>query len=89
MLVASVIGSVIVVPGFIAFPIAGVMKDMGAGYGVLAAFTTSLMMVGVLTYPLEKKYFGAKFAIWRNAVSFVIALCVSFIIYVVLDGGIG
>ncbi len=37
---------------------------------VLAAFTTTLMMVGVMTYPVEKEYFGAKVTIIRNLISF-------------------
>ena len=47
---------------------------------VLAAFTTTLMMVGILTYPVEKEYFGAKVTIIRNVVSFFIALIVALVI---------
>jgi len=47
---------------------------------VLAAFTTTLMMVGVLTYPIEKEYFGIKVTIIRNTISFFIALVVAVII---------
>jgi hypothetical protein len=46
---------------------------------VLSAFTTTLMMVGVLTYPVEKAYLGIRVTIMRNAVSFVIALIVAVI----------
>jgi len=87
VLVASVIGSIIIVPGFIAFPIAGILKDIGVSYGVLAGLTTSLMMVGVLTFPLEKRYFGKKFALYRNIASFIIVLIISVIIGLVLNGG--
>ena len=44
---------------------------------VLAAFTTTLMMVGVLTYPIEKEYFGMKVTIMRNVISLFIALVVA------------
>lgn len=84
ILVASLIGSIAVIPGFIAFPIAGILKDIGLGFGVLAGFTTSLMMVGVLTFPVEKKYFGTKFAITRNVASFIIAIAVSITIGFIL-----
>jgi len=87
VLIASIIGSIIIVPGFIAFPIAGILKDIGVSFGVLAGLTTSLMMVGVLTFPLEKKYFGTKFALYRNIASFIIALITSFVIGIVLNGG--
>ena len=45
---------------------------------VLSAFTTTLMMVGILTYPIEKEYFGIKVTILRNVISFLIALVVAF-----------
>jgi len=55
---ASLIGSVTLMPGFIAFPLCGILLRKGVPYMVLSAFTTTLMMVGVLTYPLEKAYWG-------------------------------
>jgi len=74
---ASILGSVTLMPGFIAFPLAGILLAKGVLYMVLSAFTTSLMMVGVLTYPLEKEYFGMKVTVLRNAISFFIALAVA------------
>ena len=44
---------------------------------VLSAFTTTLMMVGILTYPVEIEYFGVKVTIIRNVISFFIALIVA------------
>jgi uncharacterized membrane protein YraQ (UPF0718 family) len=49
----------------------------GVLYMVLSAFSTTLMMVGVLTYPIEKEYFGPRLTILRNIVSFFIALVVA------------
>jgi len=77
---ASVIGSVALMPGFIAFPLAGILLTKGVPYMVLSAFTTTLMMVGVLTYPIEKEYFGIKVTIIRNTISFFIALAVALMI---------
>lgn len=74
---AALIGSVAVLPGFIAFPLAGILLREGVTYMVLSAFTTTLMMVGVVTYPIERDYFGARVAIMRNAVGFVIAIIVA------------
>ena len=71
---ASFIGSITLMPGFIAFPLCGVLLQKGVPYMVLGAFSTTLMMVGVLTYPVEKEYFGAKATIIRNATSFAIAI---------------
>jgi uncharacterized membrane protein YraQ (UPF0718 family) len=44
---------------------------------VLSAFTTTLMMVGILTFPIEKAYFGPKVTILRNVLSFLVALIVA------------
>lgn len=74
---ASGLGSVTLMPGFIAFPLAGILLKKGVLYMVLSAFTTTLMMVGVLTYPLEKAYFGLKVTVIRNLISLLIALVVA------------
>jgi len=77
VLSAAALGSIALMPGFIAFPLAGVLLEKGVLYMVLSAFTTTMMMVGVLTYPIEKEYFGTRVTIIRNAVSFLIAIAVA------------
>jgi len=77
VILASLFGSITLMPGFIAFPLCGILLKKGVSYMVLSAFTTTLMMVGILTYPIEKKYFGVKVTIMRNAISFFIALIVA------------
>src|SRR4030066_628675 len=80
ILLASVVGSVTLIPGFIAFPTAALLLQGGAGYVQIAAFIQTLMMVGVVTLPLEIKYFGRKVAILRNAISFVFSIGVAYLI---------
>ena len=46
---------------------------------IISAFTTILMMVGVITYLVEREYFGARITIMRNAISFFIAFVVTFL----------
>ena len=53
------------------------MFKKGVGYMILSAFTTTLMMVGILTYPIEKEYFGVKVSIIRNTISFFITFIVA------------
>lgn len=77
LLLASVLGSLTLMPGFVAFPLAGVLLSQGVPYMVLSAFTTTLMMVGVLTYPVERTYLGMKVTVLRNAVGLLIALVVA------------
>ena len=61
------------------FPLCGILLSKGTLYMVLSAFTTTLMMVGVLTYPIEKEYFGAKVTIIRNLMSLIIAIIIAII----------
>ncbi len=77
VILASFFGSITLMPGFIAFPLCGILLKKGVSYMVLSAFTTTLMMVGVLTFPVEKEYFGVKVTIIRNVISFFIALIVA------------
>lgn len=79
VLIASLFGSITMMPGFIAFPLGGILKQNGVSFMVISAFTTTLMMVGVLTFPVEKTYFGTKVAVLRNVLSFFIAIAVAII----------
>ena len=65
---AVVIGGVTLMPGFVAFPTAALLLAGGAGYMQIGAFVSSLMMVGVVTLPMEFKVFGKRAALLRNAV---------------------
>jgi uncharacterized membrane protein YraQ (UPF0718 family) len=80
VILASILGSVTFLPGFIAFPLAGILLQKGVAYMVIAAFTTTLMMVGVLTAPVEKAYFGMRVTVIRNVLGFFIALVVAVMI---------
>ncbi len=77
VILASFFGSITLMPGFIAFPLCGILLKKGVSYMVLSAFTTTLMMVGILTYPVEKEYFGVKVTIIRNTISLFIAIIVA------------
>ncbi|MDD5077172.1 MAG: permease, partial [Sphaerochaetaceae bacterium] len=52
----------------------------GAGITQIAAFISSLMMVGVVTLPLEIEYFGRKAAIIRNAAAFLFSFIVALVV---------
>lgn len=79
MISASAIGAITLMPGFIVYPLCGILKAKGVLYMVLSAFTTTLMMVGILTFSIEKEYFGIKVTLLRNAMSFVIAIIIAVI----------
>ena len=78
MAIAAFIGSATLIPGFIAFPLSASLLAAGAGYGQIAMFLTTLMMVGVVTLPLEAKYFGKRLALERNILALIYAVVASF-----------
>jgi len=82
---ASIIGSVTLIPGFIAFPLASALLKSGAGYMQIAAFVSTLMMVGVITIPMEVKFFGKKATLIRNSFAFVFSIMIAIIIGLVLE----
>lgn len=84
VLIAASIGAVTLIPGFVAFPLAAALLETGAGVSQIAAFVSTLMMVGVLTIPMEVKTFGKKVTIVRNISAFVFSLLVAYIMGVVL-----
>jgi uncharacterized membrane protein YraQ (UPF0718 family) len=84
VMLASLIGSITLIPGFIAFPTAALLLTGGAGYIQIAAFVQTLMMVGIVTLPMEIKYFNKKVAILRNVMGFVLSIGVAYLIGLIL-----
>jgi|SRR6056297_283402 len=77
LIMGLITGSITMMPGFIAYPLSGILLEKGVSYMVIAAFITTLMMVGVITYPVEKEYMGKKATIVRNISSFIIAAVIA------------
>ncbi|MDD4699659.1 MAG: permease, partial [Oscillospiraceae bacterium] len=82
--VASAFGTITLVPAFIAFPLVGTLVNAGVGVVPSVAFLTTLTMVGIVTFPLEKKEFGMKFAITRNGLSFLFAIIIALVMGVII-----
>lgn len=82
--ISAAVGSITLIPAFVAFPLVGSIVDTGASIVPAVAFLTTLTMVGVVTFPLEKQEFGWKFAVTRNLASFVLAIIIALIMGVVL-----
>lgn len=83
-IVSAVVGSITLIPAFVAFPLVGSFVDVGASIVPAVAFLTTLTMVGIVTFPLEKKEFGLKFALTRNILSFAFAIVIALAMGVVL-----
>lgn len=84
MITTAIIGSITLIPGFVAFPLASSLLDKGAGIMQIAVFISTLMMVGLVTFPLESSYFGKKIAILRNGFCFIFSFIVAIIIGMVI-----
>lgn len=82
--VAALFGTITLVPAFIAFPLVGSLVSAGVSSVPSVAFLTTLTMVGVVTFPLEKKAFGLKFTALRNLLSFGFAIGIALIMGVIL-----
>lgn len=85
MLVTSVIGAITLIPGFIAFPLAASLLEKGAGIAQIAVFVSTLMMVGIVTAPLEMEYFGKKETLLRNTFSYLFSFIVAAVIGIVIS----
>ena len=59
--------------------------EMGAGIMQVAVFVSTLMMVGVITAPMESQFFNRKIMLIRNGLSFA----VSFVIAIVIGRVVG
>ncbi len=84
VLLFAVVGAITLIPGFIAFPLAAALLQSGAGVMQIAAFVSSLMMVGIITMPLEIQTFGKKVAIIRNLSAFAFSFVVASVMGVLL-----
>ena len=73
---AAMVGSISILPGFVTYPLSGILVKSGVSFAVISVFITTLKMVGFLIIPIEAKYFGLKTAIIRNSLSLVGALLV-------------
>lgn len=73
----ALIGTVTIMPAFIAFPLSKSLYISGAHLVAIASFLTTLTMVGLATFPIEVRHFGNKFTIIRNVISFFMALLIA------------
>lgn len=81
---SSVVGSIVIMPTFVAFSTADSLLKSGAGYAQVAALVSTLTLVGIMTFTLESKYIGKKAAFFRNFIAFIFSFVVAFFIGVIL-----
>lgn len=83
-IIASVIGAITLIPSLVAFPLAGSLLRSGATVMTISAFVTTLVMVGIVTAPMEVKELGKKFTLLRNGLGFLASLLIAGIMGVLL-----
>lgn len=84
ILYGAVAGTLTILPGLVAFPMAAELFEKGAALTAIAAFITTLTMVGLATLPIEIEQFGKKFAFTRNLLSFGFAIVIALILGVLI-----
>jgi len=82
--VSAAFGAITLIPAFIAFPLVGTLVHAGVGIVPAVAFLTTLTMVGIVTFPLEKRAFGLKFTAVRNGLSFIFAIIIALVMGVIV-----
>jgi len=81
---STIIGSAVLIPSFVVFPLGDTLVQNGAGLPQVAALMSTMMSVGIVTLPMEQKLFGSRFAYTRNAAGIVMSLVFAYIIWLVI-----
>jgi len=84
VLLIGIVGALMHIPALLSFPLASSILESGGSITAVAAFITTLTMIGMITLPLEIKILGKKMALLRNGISFVIAILIAFIMGMIL-----
>ena len=84
VLAAALVGAITMIPGVVAFPLAAALLESGAGYMQLTALISSLMMVGIVTMPMEIKTFGKKMTFLRNGAAFLCSIAMALLMGVLM-----
>lgn len=66
------------------FPFAGVLLNKGASYGAIFGFVMTAILIGISTLPVEIKFFGKRFTIVRNLLTFILVFSLAMIIEVIM-----
>ena len=85
LVIASSIGSILAGNPITSYIIGNELLTQGVNIIAVTAFIVAWVTVGLVTLPAEMTLLGKKFAITRNAVSFIFSIIVAIITYGVLS----
>lgn len=77
---SALLGSIAMMPTFVAFSTGDMLLKSGAGMAQVAALISTLTLIGIITIPMEIKYIGKRGALYRNIVAFFFSIIVAFLI---------
>lgn len=80
ILLSALIGSIVLMPTFVAFSTGNMLLQSNAGYPQVAALISTLTLVGIMTISLESQYIGKKAAFLRNFIAFLFSFIVAIFI---------
>ena len=80
IILADIIGAIAMMPTFVAFSLGNTLLLNGAGYAQVATLVSSLVLVGLMTFPLEVKYIGKRATLLRNLIAFLFSIVVGIIL---------
>jgi len=84
-LVGAIAGSLSFGIPITSYIVGGELREQGVGLLAVTAFILSWTTVGFAMLPLEAKFFGYKFAIYRNVINFIFSIIVAIFTVVTLN----
>jgi uncharacterized membrane protein YraQ (UPF0718 family) len=84
VLLVGVAGALMHIPALLSFPLAASLLESGATVTAVAAFITTLTMIGTITLPLEIQELGKRLALLRNGISFAVAIAIALLMGLIL-----
>ncbi|MBU5454380.1 permease [Caproiciproducens sp. MSJ-32] len=80
IILSALIGTIVMMPTFVAFSTADMLINNGAGMAQVAALVSTLTLIGLITIPLEAKYIGKRATVYRNIIAFIFSILVAFFV---------
>lgn len=84
-LLGAVAGSISSGTPLVSYMVGGELLQKGVSLVAVTAFILTWVTVGIVQLPAEIAMLGKRFAIMRNAISFVVALIISVLTVITLD----
>ena len=77
ILIGELVGALALIEPAAVFPFSGSLIAKGASYGVIYAFASTAILIGIATFPAEIMFMGKKFAVVRNILTFALVFFIA------------